>query len=122
MFCVQRNDENANVGWNYMKMHPTWKSRWMHQKIFDEEFDREQTSSNIVQQDFFLFFPFFVFNFLSPQMYQTFRPTSKICNTGWNVGCICVGIKTANVMCKNKVKISKDGMNLLASYIACYQL
>ena len=71
----------------------------------------------------FFVFLFFVFNFLSPQTHPTFRPTSKIWNIGWNVGCICIiGLKTANVMCKNKVKISKDGINVLTSYIACYQL
>ena len=59
MFSIQRNDENPNVGWNYMQIHPAWKSGWMNQKMFDEEFDQEQTSSNIVQQDFFLLFSFF---------------------------------------------------------------
>ena len=40
---------------------------------------------------FVFFFSFFI-NFLSFQMYPTFRPTSKIYNVGWNVGCICVSL------------------------------
>ena len=54
--------------------------------MLDEKFDREQTSSNIIQHNFFLLFCFFL-NFESSQMYPTFHPTSKIF-----VGCICAGL------------------------------
>ena len=44
----------------------------MNQKMLDEKFDREQTSSNIAEHDFGLLFSFFI-NFLSSQMHSTFR-------------------------------------------------
>ena len=60
----------------------------MNQKMLDEKFDREQTSSNIIQNDFFLLF-YFLLNIESSQMHPTFHPTSKI----FDVGCICAGLK-----------------------------
>ena len=83
--------------WSCTQMHPTWKSGWMNQKIFDEKFDRDQTSSNIIKQ-FLSFFPYVTLsqslfiNFVSSQMYPIFCSTSKIYNVWWNVGCICVGL------------------------------
>ena len=81
MFCTQRSVKRQNDGWKWTQMHPIWKYRWMNQKMFDEKFDQEQTSSNIIQHDFFLLFYFFL-NFES----------SKIFDVGWNVGCICTGL------------------------------
>ena len=92
MFCTHPNDKEPNVGWDCTQIHPTWKSGCINQKMLDEKFDQEQTSSNIVQHDFCLLFSFFK-NFVSSLMHSTSCPTSRIYDIGWNVGCICVGLK-----------------------------
>ena len=92
MFCTQRSVERQNDRWKWTQMHPTWNYCWMNQKMLDEKFDQEQTSSNINQHDFFLLFYFYP-NFESSQMH----PTSKIFDVGWNVGCICTSLNEANV-------------------------
>ena len=40
------------------QMHSKWKFGWMNQKMLDEKFDREKTSSNIAQHDFCLLFSY----------------------------------------------------------------
>ena len=69
----------------------------------NEKFNWEQTSFNIVQHNFYLPFSFFI-NFVSSQMHPTFRPTSKIYDVGWNVGCICVGLKICSLLTLHGVK------------------
>ena len=96
MLCTQRNDDKPNVEWNCTQMHPTWKSGWMNQKMLDEKFNREQTSSNLVQHNGCLLFSFSI-NFVSSQMHPTFRLTSKIYDVGWNVGYICVGLLSTSI-------------------------
>ena len=48
----------------------------MNQKMLDEKFDREQTSSNIIQHDFFLLFYFFL-NFEALKYIQHFIQHQK---------------------------------------------
>ena len=56
-------------------MLQTHKSGLTKVQMFDEKFDREQTSSNSVKHDFFLLFSFFQ-NCGSSQMHhQTFHQT-----------------------------------------------
>ena len=71
MFCAQRSYEKTNV--NLAQMHETHKSGLTKVQMFDGKFAREQTSSNSVKHDFFLLFFFFLQNYGSSQMHQTFH-------------------------------------------------
>ena len=65
------------VGWT----RKCWTKSLIKNKLYP-------TSSNTI---FVFFFSIFI-NFVSSQMYSTFRPTSKIYDLGWNAGCTCFGL------------------------------
>ena len=70
---------------------PTWKLHTFASKHVGWNFVLEQTSSNIIQHDFFLLFRNFI-NFVIAQTIPTFHPTWQKRDVGWNVGLICSGL------------------------------
>ena len=107
----------------------------MNQKMLDEKFDREQTSFNIIQHDFFLLFYFFL-NFERSQMHPTFHPTSKMLDVLWNFlvkvyiqltleNSNCQGTKKIDRVIESRVfeKWTSNNENsriIIIGYILCY--
>ena len=71
---------------------PTWKIYTFASKHVGWNFVLEQTSSNIIQHDFFFFFE--TINFVIAQTISTFHPTWQKRDVGWNVGQVCWGLWT----------------------------
>ena len=69
---------------------PTWKIYTFASKHVGWNFVLEQTSSNIIQHDFFFFFE--TINFVIAQTVSTFHPTWQKRDVGWNVGQVCWGL------------------------------
>ena len=70
---------------------PTWKLHTFASKHVGWNFVLEQTSSNIIQHDFFLLFRNFI-NFVIAQAIPTFHPTWQKRDVGWNIGLVCSGL------------------------------
>ena len=76
------------------KPSPTWKIHTFASKHVGWNLGLEQTSSNIIQHDFFLLFRNFI-NFVIAQAIPTFHPTWQKRDVGWNIGLVCSGLYTS---------------------------
>ena len=70
----------------------TWKIHTFALKHVGWNFVLQQTSSNIIQHDFFLLFRNFI-NFIIAQTIPTFHPTWQKRDVGRNIGLVCSGFK-----------------------------